>query len=550
MIGVIANPSEHPVVAEFFELFKTPWEFYQSGRRYEVLLCAWDGDFPKDAAGLILIYSGQKSPFDAEEKIEVASARKNGRFFLHHKARLPIYGDSLTFGKEDSALVDEESQQSAIDQCQLPTGRILRIGYNLFDEVRRLLTDGQLAANAAIPALDRHIALLRELIVANGASLVEIPPVPRGYRFIACLTHDLDHPSLRRHKFDHAMFGFLYRAIFGSALEVVRGRASFSKLGKNWAAALKLPFIYLGWAKDPWLEFERYAEIETGAASTFFVIPFADNPGRTNSGFAPGYRAARYGIADIADVVRRLAVKGSEIGLHGIDAWLDGSKGREELEQIRQVIGEHEIGVRMHWLYRDGRTPATLESAGASYDSTIGYNETVGYRSGTTQAYKPFGTSHLLELPLHVMDTALFFPGYLNLSQAEARTTVSRIVDHARHFGGAVVVNWHDRSLAPERLWDDFYIDLVAELKNNGAWFATAGGAVGWFRKRRSAVFETTGPESRPVVAGETGKSLPGLQLCVYNQREHEKAAVTNVPSETAQAFEQQNSAACTASLK
>ena len=29
MIGVIANPADHDVVCEFFELFKTPWEFYR-----------------------------------------------------------------------------------------------------------------------------------------------------------------------------------------------------------------------------------------------------------------------------------------------------------------------------------------------------------------------------------------------------------------------------------------------------------------------------------------------------------------------------------------
>ena len=39
MIGVIANLTEYGVVCEFFELFKTPWEFYQSNQRYKVLLC-------------------------------------------------------------------------------------------------------------------------------------------------------------------------------------------------------------------------------------------------------------------------------------------------------------------------------------------------------------------------------------------------------------------------------------------------------------------------------------------------------------------------------
>ena len=33
MIGVIADPAEADVVREFFELFKTPWEFYRRDQR-------------------------------------------------------------------------------------------------------------------------------------------------------------------------------------------------------------------------------------------------------------------------------------------------------------------------------------------------------------------------------------------------------------------------------------------------------------------------------------------------------------------------------------
>ncbi len=118
---------------------------------------------------------------------------------------------------------------------------------------------------------------------------------------------------------------------------------------------------------------------------------------------------------------------GCEVGLHGIDAWLDSSKGREELEEIRSLTGNSEIGVRMHWLYYDQQSPVALEKAGAAYDSTIGYNETVGYRAGTTQVYKPLEANRLLELPLHVMDTALFYPdssgAFSERGERSSRTT-------------------------------------------------------------------------------------------------------------------------------
>ena len=38
MLGVVADSAEQHVVQEFFELFKTPWEFYRADRQYEVLL--------------------------------------------------------------------------------------------------------------------------------------------------------------------------------------------------------------------------------------------------------------------------------------------------------------------------------------------------------------------------------------------------------------------------------------------------------------------------------------------------------------------------------
>src|SRR2546429_870880 len=523
MIGVIAKPSERTVVCEFFELFKTPWEFYRSDRRYEVLLSSRDGKVDTTAAKHVLIYAGKEIQFDAEQKIEVDSRRTGSRALSYKGRRVPIYGDSITFpAKRDGILTDEDSHHP-VAYLNQSGGRILaRIGYDLFSEVRALLTVGQPPANADVPALELHIAVLRDLIIGCGIPLVEIPPVPEGYQFIACLTHDVDHASIRRHRWDHTMFGFLYRAILGSLISVFRGRAPIRNLFTNWTAALKLPLTYLGLAKDFWYEFDRYVELEKGLVSTFFVIPFKNDPGRTTQGPAPRFRAARYEASEVTSQIQRLMSAGCEVGLQGFDGWFDSSRGREELAQIRGITGMPDIGVRMHWLYFDKQSPQSLERAGAAYDSTIGYNETVGYRAGTTQAYKPLEAIRLLELPLHVMDTALFYPNRLNLSPREARKRVSSIIDSAVQFGGSVTVNWHDRSIAPERLWGQFFLDLIEELKSNGVWFSTAAQAVAWFQKRRSAVFESVSWDPgalRVKIAVDGGKELPGLRLRIHPAR-------------------------------
>jgi peptidoglycan/xylan/chitin deacetylase (PgdA/CDA1 family) len=523
VIGVIADFGERNAVREFFELFKTPWEFYRRDRRYDVLVCAGDG-VPDRMAKLVVCYAGRRTPFDNEHEIPSGRERQAACILSFQGNRIPIYGDTVAFPEDQSALLTDDSGQCVAHARRSGESALVRIGYDLFREVRRLLAEGQPPANASMPALELHIMLLRGLITGCGLPLVEIPPIPDGYRFIACLTHDVDHPSIRQHKWDHTVFGFLYRAVFGSFREFLRRRMTLRALAANWAAALKLPFVHLRLAKDFWRDFDdRYLKVEQGLPSTFFVIPFKNRPGMGPQGPAPAFRAARYGAREIAGAIQKLVAAGCEVGLHGIDAWRDSDQGREEFEEVRRLTGLSEIGVRMHWLYYDHESPSVLEKAAAAYDSTVGYNGTVGYRAGTTQAYRPLQASRLLELPLHVMDTALFYPDHLGLSPRQASAIIGRIADNAARFGGCLTVNWHDRSLAPERLWDACYRDLLRDLQSKDAWFATAGQASAWFRKRRAVVFEADSLDAEAVRARVTDDHedrLPGLRLRVHKARE------------------------------
>jgi hypothetical protein len=519
MIGVVANEAERPVVSEFFELFKTPWEFYRSGFEYDVLICS-NGEFQSSSAKLVLVYGTDQKTLDRENGVEILSQLSNA--VLSYKGdRIPIYGNCLTFRRGGThGLVEDRAREPA--EVQLCSGEqtFVRIGFDLFHEIRHLLTHGQPLIHARIPTLELHIELLRDLILSCSIPLVEIPPSPAGYNFIACLTHDVDHVGIRLHKFDHTMFGFLYRATIGSLIKFCMGQRSAGHLAANWMAAFSLPFVHLGLAKDFWNDFDRYLDIESGLNSTFFIIPKKGDPGRNASGPAPSRRATRYDVTQIADQIQHLVSARREIGLHGIDAWCDVNKGRAELVTIQRVTGKSEIGVRMHWLFFDENSPVKLEEAGFSYDSTVGYNETAGYRAGTTQAFKPPGATRLLELPMHIMDTALFYPVHMNLSPARAETLIGQLINNASHFGGVLTVNWHDRSVAPERLWGGVYKNLLADLKKMGAWFPTAAQAVSWFKKRRSAVIENVVREAETirvkVSVDNSDDDLPGLRIRVH----------------------------------
>jgi hypothetical protein len=225
-------------------------------------------------------------------------------------------------------------------------------------------------------------------------------------------------------------------------------------------------------------------------------------------------RAVPYQASEIREEIARAIACGCEIGVHGIDAWHSPEAGRTEMRAVTALTGQQAAGVRMHWLYFAEGSPHALETAGFNYDSTWGYNDAVGYRAGTSQVFRLSRSRQLLELPLSIMDSAMFFRGRMDLRRDDALQRCGGIIANARRFGGTLVVNWHDRSLAPERLWDESYRTLLnAIAAGDRAWFATAGDAVEWFRWRRSVRFLGNNGSGVTVAAAPRHSSLPPVVI-------------------------------------
>lgn len=547
MIGVWVQDADRPAVEEFFELFKTPWEFGRSDHSYDVILCG-DRIAPPQPARLTLLFGPTPHPTDPPSKsvldpssplplapcpLPLEPRTKNQELIQTSLGPLPLYTPSRLFaaggeGIPESVDLDSGGFTAVVKQTTSGGTRV-RFGYDLCAEVRHLLGDGQPPSLATSPTLDRHIELLRRVILKAGVPFVEIPPIPDGFDGIVCLSHDVDHVGIRHHKADHTMFGFLYRATLGSLVNFMRGRLTARQVIKNWRAAASLPAVHLGWVRDFWYQFDAYLALENGRPSTFFVIPWPGIAGQRAPGTqtaAPGARAAKYDAAALKPHFDRLKAANCEVALHGLDAWNDPEKGLAEADAIADAARGTERGVRMHWLYFDRDSPTHLEAAGFTYDSTSGYNEAIGFRAGTAQIFRPLGTTHLLELPMHVMDTALFYPSRMNLAPPEAWSATTALVDEIRRSGGVLTINWHDRSLAPERLWDDFYRHLLAHLDARHNWFATASDTVAWFRRRRAARMDAVHWDGDTVRVTATIPSdigaLPGFRLRIH--RPHQPA--------------------------
>ncbi len=493
MIGVIARPDQASTVAEFFELFKTPWEFHQDGRRYDVVL-ATAPEIPRVDARLLIIFHAGATSADVRHGITPRPHTRRAAV-TYRGVEVPIYGPLVTFARGEAGAAVAAASGFAAVQVGSGDAGVVRLGYDLFDEVRFLLETGQPVEHAQTPTLDIHISMLRDWILRAGIPLIEVLPAPAGHSHAVCLTHDIDFIGIRQHRFDHSMWGFLYRSTFGAVRNLLRGRLSVPRLLETWRAAASLPFVYLGWARDFWEPFDWYLRVEKGLPATYYLIPFKRRPGERMNREDGHMRGTAYDVADIPESMARLRAAGCELGVHGIDAWHSVEKGRDELARLA-VAGSASIGIRMHWLLADAQTPQVLDKAGYAYDSTTGYNETIGYRAGTGQVFRPLGAADLLELPMHIQDGALFFPQQLDLSDDNAWRRCEELIAHAKRAGGVLTLLWHDRSHGPERFWGDFYVRLVEALKRSDAWFATGAQAVSWFRKRRHVRFEQHGEDT------------------------------------------------------
>lgn len=519
MIGIICSYNQRPVVTEFFELFKVPWEFYAGDKHYDVVLITVQTAIVPTAQ-LLIIFGSERQSWDLCD-LRSRGPGIGGVLVEHQDVQFPIYLDMAIVDLPYMPIMTVVGTTEAVaSEYRIGAKRVLRIGYDLFAEVGFLLSQGQPVSHAAIPSLDIHISMLRKWIIESGLLLIEIPPVPSGYNFVVCLTHDVDFINIRDHKLDRSLVGFIARALFSGHLRDTKSRIAWSRLAKNWRAVFSLPAVYFGLCRDIWFDIDRYIELERGLGSTFYFIPLKGHAGESKGRPEPHWRAARYDVRQYGALIAELERESAEIGVHGLDAWHDPQKGLREREIIRSLSGEESAGIRMHWLYFSKQSPKILEEAGFMYDSTFGYNEANGFRCGTTQVFCLPGGSRLLELSLNLMDTALFYSGRMGLSEAEAMQECKSHISTLRHYGGVLTINWHTRSLSPERNWDSFYRELIDRLRLEKVWFATAKAAVEWFRQRRQIRFEEVAVTPRGVkvrLCAMKASDLPGFTLRVHH---------------------------------
>ena len=176
----------------------------------------------------------------------------------------------------------------------------------------------------------------------------------------------------------------------------------------------------------------------------------------------PGYDVSE---PELRRELDRLRKGGWQIGLHqSFGAWIDSSSMAEERGRLERASGGPVRSCRQHWLHFSWQSTWTAQrDAGFELDTTLGFNDRPGFRSGAALSIRPFGAaSSFRVLPMVLMDSHLY--DYAKYSAEERRAEIRRWIGEIRAVGGEATVLWHQHVMGPEYGWAAGYAELLEEV--------------------------------------------------------------------------------------
>lgn len=362
--------------------------------------------------------------------------------------------------------------QYAIDYKKLLNG---------FYEAERLPQD--LSEDSAVPDFAYNIlnamGLLYRPIVdeVNLSKYKQTPEWPEGKPFAVCLTHDVDEVSCFSVRQSLRPFTEPFKGLQLTGDKIKR----LFNLGFNTLRAISNPFI-----NDPLHCYERWLKIEGeyGAKSTFFFWPGWETV-RIHHAKDPTYDLNDRVIFDasectVAEMIREIHHRGWEIGLH--PSWYsykDADDLKIQKAALEKALGDPIHSIRQHCLHYDIRiTPRVHSDAGFKYDSTLGFNDNIGFRFGTCYPWKLFDLEAekelpILEIPLIVQDVAMLNPFKgMRIDSKMALYYVQLISEEVEKVGGVLTLLWHPNEIINRESWK-LYQKILNFLSEKNAWITS-----------------------------------------------------------------------------
>lgn len=314
------------------------------------------------------------------------------------------------------------------------------------------------------PAVDAYREVLRGMLAAAG-----IEPAPRawdGRAWALAPTHDIDYLKKWR-------AGILFREFLkypiGNPLRVTMPR----RLARLRDVAGQLV------KGDPYRRAlaRMINEVENrGGAATYFIKAGAGDP--HDVPYAVSGRFLQERLAELRE-------REFEVALHpSYRAIDDRERLRRERDLLAGAASTNLTSVRQHYLRYDPlATPRLHAGLGFAIDSTLGFADRVGFRRGTCLPYRLYDLEndrslHIWEMPLAIMESALFIRQELTTDEARART--ESLMATCRRYGGICVALWHNTLWDEVDFpgWGEHFTCTLDHAVQNGALIASLSGAL------------------------------------------------------------------------
>jgi hypothetical protein len=266
---------------------------------------------------------------------------------------------------------------------------------------------------------------LRE--VAPGCTREPPSPVPSVRHFVVC-THDVD---------------FLPVSAWASACRLAKNVIITTLLHKSPRLAMqqagKLLHLAVG-RKNPFDQVPRLVrtQVRRGIQASYYFLPRRDHR-----------RDGNYQLEDprIVGIMRSLERQGMEVGVHGSYTSMDKPPAlAAEFARLRE-LGFRAEGGRQHWLrFTLDRLIPALERAKALYDSSLGWNERIGFRGSACFPFPLYDFEHerptsFLEIPMVLMEGSLLAA---KIPEHDWYDHASEMLAMSRRYGwGGIALLWH-----------------------------------------------------------------------------------------------------------
>jgi len=267
-----------------------------------------------------------------------------------------------------------------------------------------------------IPVVNYYFDILAEAIKEIDKKSIQL----KNSTFKTIISHDIDECTT----------GWLYNSFwYLKDFKILKSfQMIFQKIFRN----------------DIWFNFDKIIEVEKKheIKSSYFFIPTNKKYGKIkNSDY-------KFHSKPMQDAVNKLESNGHEIAIHGSygTGFINGMM-EEELSQF----GRETKGGRFHYLaIKIPDSFDIIEKSGIKYDSSLGFAQSVGFRTGYCYPYFPYDITNnrkytFLEFPLSIMDITLENKQYMNCKLNNATNIINPIINEVEKFGGVLTILWHNK---------------------------------------------------------------------------------------------------------